>query len=175
MDQSTGPSTAGALRLAFATWPHLNDRLMRAVSGLTAEQLALQPSPGQWPLWATLGHLACQRVFWLCDFAGVPGKETTPFTNAAYDCPGDDDLENVLGPEELAAALDSTFAIVERCLDTWEVGSLPESIRRPEFGPDWVMGRGEVLGRTFAHDVWHAGQLSLTLSAHGLGRVDVWS
>ena len=174
MDQSTGPSTAGALRLAFATWPHLNDRLMHAVSGLTAEQLALQPSPGQWPLWATLGHLACQRVFWLCDFAGVPGKETTPFTNAAYDCPGDDDLENVLSGEQLASALASTFAVVERALDTWTLESLSEVIRRPDFGPDWVMGRGEVLARVFSHDVWHAGQVSQTLAANGLPRLDVW-
>lgn len=175
MTENASESTTSPLRAAFATWPRLNASLRETVLRLTPAQLALQPSPSQWPLWATVGHLACQRVFWLCDFAGEPGADTTPFTNAAFDCPGDDDLENVLGPEELAAALDSTFAIVERCLDTWEVGSLPESIRWPEFGPDWVMGRGEVLGRTFAHDVWHAGQLSLTLSAHGLGRVDVWS
>ena len=29
--------------------------------------------------------------------AGEPGAETTPFPNAGYDCPGDDDLEHVLG------------------------------------------------------------------------------
>ena len=49
-------------------------------------------------MWATVGHLACQRVFWLCDFAGDPGAETTPFTNAVYHCPGDDDLDHVLTP-----------------------------------------------------------------------------
>ena len=35
-------------------------------------------------------------MFGLCDVAGEPGAETTPFTNASYDCPGDDDLEHVL-------------------------------------------------------------------------------
>jgi hypothetical protein len=51
-------------------------------------------------------------VFWLNDFAGEPGAETTPFTTAAHDCPGDDDLEHVLTPDALVGALDSTFRIV---------------------------------------------------------------
>ena len=174
MPESTTDETESPLRVAYAMWPRLNERLRGTVAGLTANQLALKPSPGQWPLWATIGHLACQRVFWLCDFAGEPGADTTPFTNAAYHCPGDDDVENVLSPEQLVAALDSTFAIVARCLDTWTVASLAETIRRPEFGPDWVMGRGELLSRTYAHDVWHVGQVSQTLSANGLARIDIW-
>jgi hypothetical protein len=44
-------------------------------------------------------------VFWLCDFTGEPGAETTPFTNAGYDCPGDDDLEHELSGEALAGHL----------------------------------------------------------------------
>ena len=162
------------IRRFYDSWPRFNDRLKDAVAGLTQEQLALRPSSAAWPLWATIGHLACQRVFWLCDFAGEPGKETTPFLNAAYHCPGDDDLVNVLDAQQLVSALDATFRIIEQCLDSWTVGSLPEVIRRPEFGPDWVMPRGEVIQRVHDHDVWHAAQVSQTLSAHGLARLDVW-
>ena len=42
------------------------------VAGLTEEQLALRPSADRWPIWATIGHTACQRVFWLCDVFGDP-------------------------------------------------------------------------------------------------------
>lgn len=175
MDVGSTRLDTAPLRVAYSAWFRLNDGLKRAVAGLTADRLALQPSPAQWPLWASVGHLCCQRVFWLCDFAGEPGKETTPFTNAAFHCPGDDDLENVLSAEQLVSALDTTFAVVERVLDTWTVESLAAVIRRPDFGPDWVMGRGLLLSRTFAHDVWHAGQVSQVLSSNGLPRIDVWS
>ena len=103
-----------------------NQRLLKAVAGLTDEQLALRPTPERWPMWATVGHTACQRVFWLCDFAGEPGAETTRFTDAGNNCPGDDDLENVLDADQLVGALDSTFRIVEDCLDRWT----PEMLTR---------------------------------------------
>src|SRR5262245_19527832 len=92
-----GPTMAtDSIRPAFASWPRYNQRLRECVMTLTDEQLAIQPSAERWPLWASIGHTACQRVFWLCDFAGAPGAGTTPFSNAASDCPGDDDLEHVL-------------------------------------------------------------------------------
>ena len=106
-----------SIRPAYSRWPDYHRALCDVVAGLTDEQLAMTPSPDRWPMWATVGHLACQRVFWLCDFAGEPGAETTPFTNAAYDCPGDDDLDHVLDAEALVEALNSTFRIVEICLD----------------------------------------------------------
>ena len=86
------------IRAAFSTWPLYNERLRDVVAEMTEEQLAIQPPPERWPIWATVGHTACQRVFWLCDFLGEPGAATTPFTNASNDCPGDDDLEHVSRP-----------------------------------------------------------------------------
>lgn len=122
-----------AIRPAFSLWPMYNRVLSEVVGAMTPEQLAIKPSPERWPLWATVGHLACQRVFWLGDFAAVPGIEDTPFANAAYNCPGDDDLETVLGPEDLVDALGSTFRMVETCLDTWTTirRSRPAALRSP--------------------------------------------
>ncbi len=166
---------AQTIRSAYGAWSKLNVGLRDIVSGLSAEDLLTRPSSDRWPIWATVGHLACQRVFWLCDFAGEPGKESTRFTDAAFDCPGDDDLVNVLGPKELAEALDSTYRIIDRCLDTWTLDRLDDVLRRPEWGPDWVHSRGSVLQRVFAHDAWHAGQVSLILGMAGLPQPDVWS
>jgi hypothetical protein len=162
------------LRPAYSKWPDYNRRLREVVAGLTSEHLALRPSPERWPLWATVGHAACQRVFWLCDFAGEPGAETTRFTDAGHNCPGDDDLENVLSAEQLVEALDSTFLIVERCLDTWNLDMLDEEIRRPDFGEDWVHTRGSVIQRVFSHDVYHSAELNETLGVAGLPQIDLW-
>jgi hypothetical protein len=162
------------IRPAYAQWPEYNRRLRDVVAGLTAEHLDLRPSADRWPIWATIGHAACQRVFWLCDFAGEPGAETTRFTNAGYDCPGDDDLEHVLSAGELAEALDSTFAIVEHCIDRWTIGSLAEVLRRPEWDDSWVHTRGAVIQRVFSHDVYHTAELNETLGMAGLPQVDLW-
>jgi len=162
------------IRLAYAKWPDYNRRLRDVVARLDDSQLALQASPDAWPLWATLGHAACQRVFWLCDFAGEPGAATTRFTNAIYNCPGDDDLEHVLGADDLVVALDSTFGIVERCLDTWTAESLDEVLRRPEWDDSWVHTRGAVIQRVFSHDVYHVADVNGTLGANGLVQVDLW-
>ncbi len=163
-----------SVRDAYPAWPHYNARLRAAVAALTPEALAIEPGPGRWPLWATIGHLACQRVFWLCDFAGEPGAETTRFTNAGYDCPGDDDLEHVLTAEQLVEGLDASFAIVERCLDGWTVESLSEVIRHPEWGPGREHDRGFVIQRVFGHDVAHITELNEVLTTAGLPIVDLW-
>lgn len=163
-----------AIRPAYSKWPDYNRRLRDIVAELTDEQLAIRPSPERWPLWATVGHAACQRVFWLGDFAGAPGARTTPFPDAAHNCPGDDDLVNVLSAQALAAALDSTFRIVEWCLDTWTLDKLDEEIRREDFGPDWIHTRGAVIQRVFSHDVYHAAQLNEALGIAGLAQVDFW-
>ena len=163
------------IRPAYSKWPDYNQALRAVVRQLTDEQLLLQPSAERWPLWATIGHQLCQRVFWLCDFAGEPGADTTRFTNAAYNCPGDDDLENVLGGAALAHALESTFPIVERCLDSWTVESLAEVVRRPEWDESWVHTRGSVIQRLYSHDVYHIAEVNQALGAAGLPLVDLWA
>jgi len=162
------------IRPAYSTWPQVNARLRDHVSTMTSEQMALSPTPDRWPIWAIVGHLACQRVFWLCDFAGETGAETTPFTNAAYNCPGDDDLEHVLGAEALVEALETSFRIVERCLDTWTMASLAEVLHRPEWDDTWAHSRGAVIQRVFSHDIYHCAELNEALGAAGLRQVDLW-
>jgi uncharacterized damage-inducible protein DinB len=163
------------IRPAYRTWPEYNQKLRDVVAAMTREQLAIQPSPDRWPLWATVGHTACQRVFWLCDFAGEPGAETTPFTNAAYNCPGDDDLEHELDAAALVEALEATFRIVENCLDRWTLDMLDEEIRRRwETEEEWVHRRGWVLQRVFSHDVYHCAELNEALGVAGLPKIELW-
>src|SRR3954452_9412493 len=105
--------TSPTIRASYSLWPDYNRALRDVVGSLSEDQLAVQPTPERWPLWATIGHLACQRVFWLCDFAGAPGGRESPFPNAGFNCPGDDDLEHVWSSASLVDALERTFAIVE--------------------------------------------------------------
>jgi hypothetical protein len=163
------------VRPAFESWPRVNQALRDAVAAMTPDQLAMQPAPDRWPLWASIGHLACQRVFWLCDFAGAPGADTSPFPDAGFNCPGDDDLEHVWGAADLGDALDATFGIVEHCLDTWTLDSLGEIISHPEWGEhDRRHPRGWVLTRVWGHDLWHIGELNEVLPKLGLPLMNPW-
>lgn len=171
-NQSVGSSPV--IRPAYAGWTALNVALRAAVVGLSPEQLAQRPVPNHWPLWAIVGHLACQRVFWLCDFAAEPRPRPTLFPDAMWTCPGDEDLEHVLSGADLAAALDASFAVVDGVLDRWTMASLDEVIRRDWGDEPWIKSRGEVVARVLAHDTYHAAEASIALGLLGLPALDIW-
>ncbi|MBU6244606.1 MAG: DinB family protein [Actinomycetales bacterium] len=160
---------------AFSSWSHLNSQLRDCIEALTPVELAWSAGPGRWPLWAVVGHAACQRVFWLCDFAGEPGASATPFPNAAWNCPGDDDLEHPLDARALVHALTSTFAIVEGALGRWSLEDLAEELHQPTWGEDWTHTRGSVIQRVHMHDVWHASEANEILTGNGLPGFDLWN
>ena len=61
-------------------------------------------------------------------------RSLTPFTTAR----GTQDLETFLDADALVEALDSTFRIVENCLDRWTLDSLDEEIHRTFGQEEWV-------------------------------------
>jgi uncharacterized damage-inducible protein DinB len=154
-------------------WPQYNRRLREVVGAMSAEQLAIRPSADLWPIWATVGHTAGVRVYWLCDVIGELGAETTPF-HAGADTGWEDDLDHPRGAGELVEALDSTFRLVVGCLDRWTPDMLADKIQRDYNGMKQVHTRGSILQRLFSHDAYHCGELSQTLGIHGLPQIDLW-
>ena len=166
--------SAATIRPAYSMWPEYNRRLRDVVAAMTDEQLAIRPSPQRWPFWATVGHTCCQRVSWLCGFAGEPGADTTPFLDALHSCPGDEYLEPSMNADQLVEALDSTFRIVEDCLDRWTIDMLDVELRRTFGDEEWVHTRGSVIQRVFSHDVYHCAELNDPLGMAGLPQIDLW-
>jgi hypothetical protein len=161
------------IRHAYDMWPQYNGRLRDVIGAMTAEQLLVRPSPDRWPIWATVGHTAGMRVYWLCTVIGEPGLDTTPFSDDPTDG-WEDHLDHPRSAEELVEALDSTFGIVEACLDRWTPDMLADAIRREYQGSTQVHRRGSILQRLFSHDAYHCGELSQTLGIHGLPQIDLW-
>jgi uncharacterized damage-inducible protein DinB len=160
------------IRPAFSMWSQYNGRLRDVVAELTDEQLAIRPSPDLLPIWATVGHTAAMRVYWLCDVVGEPGKETTPFAGEIADWA--DDLDHPRRADELIEALDSTFRIVEGCLDRWTPDMLDDEVERDYAGNVQVHTRASILQRLLTHEAWHCGELSQTLGIHDLPQIDLW-
>ena len=86
----------------------------------------------------------------------------------------EDDLDTPRDADELVAALDTTFAVVEGCLDRWTPEMLVEPFVREYGGTRREHVRGEVLQRLFTHDAYHCGELSQTLGILGLPQIDLW-
>jgi uncharacterized damage-inducible protein DinB len=163
-----------SIRPSFDRWPQYNRRLRDVVAALSADDLATRPSPDGWPIWATVGHTAAARAYWLCEVIGEPGVETTPFVDLASGLGWEDDLEHPRGADELTRALDSTFAIVDASLDRWTTSMLSDEIRRDYAGTVQVHTRGSIIQRLFSHDAYHCGELSQTLGINGLPQIDLW-
>ena len=162
-----------SIATAYNMWPQYNRRLREIIGAMTTEQLAIRPSPDGWPIWATVGHNAGARVYWLCDIAGEPGAETTPFTPGS-EVGWEDDLDHPRDADELVEALDSTFRIIESCLDRWTPEMLTDPIRREYGGNVQVHTRSSILQRLLTHDAYHCGELSQTLGIHALPQIDLW-
>lgn len=140
---------------------------------MSPEQLAVRPSPERAPVWATAAHTAGARVYWLCVVLGEPGLETTPFIDPA-NRGWEDDLDTPRSAAELVPALDSTWAIVEGCLDRWTEDTLSETVIRDFGGHRQEHTKGSILQRLFSHDAYHCGELSQTLGIAGLPQIDLW-
>lgn len=166
--------STSSIRPSYDMWPQYNRRLRDVVAAMTDPQLAIRPSPDGWPVWATVGHTAGMRVYWLCDEIGEAGAETTPFANAGG-FGWEDDLDHPRTADELVHALDTTFRLVEACLDRWTPGMMADTFHREIEGRQQIHSRGSILQRLFTHEAYHCGELSQTLGIHRLPQIDLWA
>ena len=162
----------------YAGWELANEALIEAIRDLTSDQLALLIRP-EWPIWASVSHVAGGRIYWLCHIFKEPGSEATPFTDPAVGW--EDDLGHPRNADELVGALESTWRVVAHTLDAWTPGSLTHTAQRKAGDKVQIHTRQSVLWRLITHDAFHSGEISLTLGRHGLGGrgpngpVDLWS
>ena len=162
-----------SIRPFYDRWPQYNRRLTEVIGGMTDEQLAIRPSPERWPIWATVGHTAAARVYWLCAVLGEPGADATPF-DPQSDEGWEDDLDHPRHAEELVMALETTWAIVDRSLDTWTPAMLEETFERFYGDQRQVHSRSSIVQRLMTHEAYHCGELSQTLGIHELPQIDLW-
>lgn len=161
-----------SIRFFFDGWDIYNHQIVSVVGAMTNEQLQLRPAPERWPIWATVGHMAGARVYWLCGVLGEPGAETTPFIDPVNGIGWEDDLDTPRNTNELTHALASSWKIIDTCLERWTPSMLEETFGRP--GSGQVHTRQSVLMRLLSHDAYHCGELSQTLGIEGLPQIDLW-
>jgi hypothetical protein len=157
----------------YEGWPKVQNHLVARLPSLTPDQLALKASPDGWPVWALISHLAGSRVYWLCHVLKEPGVDKTPFADPNGDG-WEDHLDHPRRAEELLSAVESSWKIVESCLERWTPEMLGEVFTRDFYGTLQRHSRHSVLTRLVMHDSFHSGEVSLLLGMHGLPSLDPW-
>lgn len=157
----------------YPDYPQYAARLRDGVANLSPEQLAIRAGPEHAPIWALAAHCAVTRVYWLCHVFGEPGAEMTPFADPTG-LGWEDVPDHPRAGDELAGALDVTWAIVAATLDRWTIDDADITAERRRGDVIQVMTRASVLNRLMSHDAFHGGEVSQLLGVHHLPPIDLW-
>ena len=163
-----------SVRDFYADWAGYNRRFTDTVRRLDASDLAIHvPGSEDWPIWATVGHMAGMRVYWLCIVAGEPGADRTPFADVAS-AGWEDDLDRPRSVVELVGALGSTWEVIEATLERWTPATLSETIERDAANGRQRHSRQSILLRLQYHEAYHAGEINVALKSNGRDLFDPW-
>jgi uncharacterized damage-inducible protein DinB len=159
----------------YEGWQKVQTHLVRRLPSLTPEELQLRASANGWPIWALVSHVAGARVYWLCGVFREAGAETTPFPDPVDGDGWEDHLDVPRSSDELMFAVESSWRIVDSCLNRWTPEMLSEAFMRDFFGTIQHHTRHSVLTRLVMHDSYHCGEVSLLLGMHGHLSLDPWA
>ena len=87
----------------------------------------------------------------------------------------EDDEDTPRSADELVGALETTWALIDSCLDRWTPSMLEETVINTYGGGNRPHTRSSILQRMITHDAYHCGELSQTLGIHGLPQIDLWA
>jgi uncharacterized damage-inducible protein DinB len=77
---------------------------------------------------------------------------------------------------EVVAALETTWSLVDSCLQRWTAADLSVTFQRP--GPNAagerpIHDRATIVWHIVEHDLHHGGELSFSLGMHGIPGIDL--
>ncbi len=158
------PSTLGTI---YEGWGNYQALLIRAITPLSGEQLALGVAPGLRSVDTTVRHMIGARGRWFNSLLGEGGDELKKLSGwDRRDAPP-------RSAAELVQGLETTWRLMHEAIARWT----PEewAITYPGEPPDEpaVLTRHWVIWHLIEHDLHHGGEVSLTLGAHGLAAPDL--
>lgn len=145
-------------------WEAFNRLLVRAVAPLTPDRLALRAAPSQRTVAELAAHIVGARARWFHDVLGEGGSELEPFFTwgAEGSAP--------LNAAELEIGLETTWRQIAASLAQWTPADL-SAIFTTRQGKQRT--RQWVIWHLLEHDLFHGGEISLTLGAHGVAGIDL--
>lgn len=153
----------------YQGWETYHERLIEAISPLTAEQLSYRTAGSLRSISDICRHIIGARARWLHMILGL-GDETLA-TLGRWD---DKDMPE-RSAAELADGLRASFAVLWDALGAWSIADLAYTMPNPdqEPGEPAMFTRQWVLWHLIEHDLHHSGEVSLILGSNGLPGVDI--
>jgi uncharacterized damage-inducible protein DinB len=165
----------------YEGWAKHQAELIRVIGPLSAEQLALRPSPDMWAIWQLASNMCGGRAYWFHDVLGEgPAEVRDMFRVTSTTVPGlsladagwEDDENRPRSAAELVDAFEKTWALVEDCLRRWSSADLEQVLpakagRRPTVKPGWV------IWHLIEHELQHGTEIAVLLRQAGLPTLEL--
>jgi uncharacterized damage-inducible protein DinB len=185
----------------YAGWGIYNQRLVAAITPLTAEQLALRNTPQAWSIGMYVTHIVANRAWWFHARMGEGSNDLTPLDLWALGvCEGD--VDPCHSAAELVAGLEKTWQLIEEALARLNPADLEQvvpplseaervrhaNLVEPALQPYaqmWVerarqakvvrpsVSLQSIIWGVLAHDIHHGSEISTILGVHGLPVVEL--
>jgi uncharacterized damage-inducible protein DinB len=147
----------------YRGWGNHQQHLIQALTLLTSEHLAYSAIPG-WPVGRIAAHIIAARVWWFHVRMGEGNAELAPLEH--WDGAG----QPARRAEELVNGLERTWQMVESALARWTPADL-EHVFPARSDDPIARTRQWIIWHVLEHDLFHSGELSCILGAHGLAGV----
>jgi uncharacterized damage-inducible protein DinB len=147
----------------YKGWDGHQQRLAEAIAPLTKEQLALS-LPHHWSVGKIAAHIIAARVWWLYSRAGEGSADLAPLEH--WDAAG----APLRSACELVRGLEQTWETIANVLAQWTPEDLLQVLPAHLYDPT-ERTRQWIIWHLVEHDVFHGGELSCILGAHGLSPV----
>jgi uncharacterized damage-inducible protein DinB len=153
-----------SLSFIYTGWRGYQQRLVSAITPLSSvDQLALH-LPHHWEIGRIAAHIIAARVWWFLMRMGEGSTDLAPLE--FWDNKG----QPLRSAAELVDGLERTGKMIWDALDRWTINDLEDIFpSRPEDAV--ARSRRWIVWHVLEHDVFHGGEISCILGAHGLAGV----
>jgi uncharacterized damage-inducible protein DinB len=173
-----------SLMRVYEGWEGHQLALKRAISGLSAEQLAYRPAPDLRSVGELVSHISLGRLDWFhrmgAPESGGLARQFAPWEGdkantedltewvkwmEAISNQGESIVDNLA---EQLRWLDATWQMIETTLTHWTIEDLATTYRHLYQGKMYAVSRQWTIWRIMAHDLHHGGQIALALGLQGI-------
>jgi uncharacterized damage-inducible protein DinB len=149
------------LSVFYQGWHDYQKLLIKALTPLSAEQLALRAAPGQRSIGGIVLHIIGARARWFHDLMEVGDKDFASL--GRWDRSG----APARDAAELVYGLETTWRVMQETLANWTPQDMQYSYTGESGDPE-TFTRQWVIWHLIEHDLHHGGEVSLMLGMHGL-------
>ena len=151
----------------YEGWETYQGHLVKTITPLTSDQLALRAAPNLRSIGELAAHIVGTRAGWFHRAIGEGNDETAPMLEwQAPDAPTKSAAELVVG-------LEATWRLIRSALARWTPDDLAQPFQRERGGQTYTLTRQWIIWHLIEHDLHHGGELSFSLGMHGLQGVDI--